>query len=154
MWGQHGMAGLVIADGPFSGRTASIPFNGDMDAAIPFAFGDVSGTNPGGSGRATWSGIAEVVAVRTFRRQEGIATLTIADLAQPAVSVGIEVDGNPIGNSAWADLPLSSGGFTFGSPGDDYVEGNFHGANHSEAYGVFDTDNFTGAFGAKQDGQR
>lgn len=153
LWGQHGMAGLLIADGPFSGRAAGIPISGDMDAAVPFAFGDVSGTNPGGSGSATWSGIAEVVAIRTFRRQEGIATLTIADLAQPAVSVGIEVGGNPIGKSGWTDLPLADGHFTFGSAGDDYVEGNFHGAGHSEAYGVFDTDNFTGAFGARREAQ-
>lgn len=68
LWGQHGMAGLLIADGPFSGRAAGIPISGDMDAAVPFAFGDVSGTNPGGSGSAAWSGIAEVVAIRTFRR--------------------------------------------------------------------------------------
>ena len=153
LWGQHGMAGLVIADGPFAGRVADIPFNGDMDVAMPFAFGDVSGTNPGGSGGATWSGIAEVVAIRTFRRQEGIATLTIADLAQPAVSVGIEVDGNPIGKTEWTDMPLADGRFMFGSTGDNYVEGNFHGADHSEAYGIFDTDNFTGAFGATRDGQ-
>ena len=149
-WGRHGMAGLVIADGPFSGRTAGIPFSGDMNAAIPFVFGDVSGTTPGGSGKATWSGIAEVVALRTFRRQEGEATLTIADLAQPAVTVGIEVGGNPIGKSGWTDLPLADGHFMFGSAGEDYVEGNFHGPDHSEAYGVFDTDNFTGAFGARR----
>ena len=153
LWGRHGMAGLVIADGPFSGRTAGIPFSGDLEAAIPFVFGDVSGTSPGGSGKATWSGIAEVVALRTFRRQEGEATLTIADLAQPAVTVGIEVGGNPIGKSGWTDLPLADGHFMFGSAGDDYVEGNFHGADHSEAYGVFDTDNFTGAFGATRNGQ-
>ena len=151
LWGQHGMAGLVIADGPFSGRVGDIPFSGDMDVAIPFAFGDVSGTNPGGSGKATWSGVAEVVALRTFRRQEGIATLTIPDLAQPAVSVGIEVGGNPIGKPGWVDMSLADGRFMFGSAGDDYVEGNFHGAGHSEAYGIFDTDNFTGAFGAGRD---
>ena len=151
-WGEHGMAGLVIADGPFSGRTVDIPFSGNMDAAIPFAFGDVSGTTPGGSGKATWSGIAEVVALRTFRRQEGEATLTIADLAQPAVTVGIEVGGNPIGKSEWTDLPLADGHFMFGDAGEDYVEGNFHGSDHSEAYGVFDTDNFTGAFGARRNG--
>ena len=153
LWGRHGMAGLVIADGPFAGRTGSIPFSGDMNAAMPFAFGDVSGTNPGGSGQATWSGIAEVVALRTFRRQEGSATLTIADLAQPAVTVGIEVGGNPIGKSGWTDLPLSGGRFMFGSAGDDYLEGSFHGPEHGEAYGVFDTDNFTGAFGATRNAQ-
>ena len=151
-WGEHGMAGLVLADGPFSARTASIPFSGNMKMAIPFAFGDVSGTNPGGTGGATWTGIAEVVALRTFRRQEGIATLTIPDLAQPTVSVGIDdVAGNPIGKPTWTNLLLDSGRFEYGDAGDDYVEGNFHGADHSEAYGVFDTDNFTGSFGAKRD---
>ena len=153
LWGRHGMAGLVIADGPFSGRTGSIPFSGDMEAAMPFAFGDVSGTSPGGSGKAVWSGIAEVVALRTFRRQEGSATLTIADLAQPAVTVGIEVGGNPIGKAGWTDLPLSGGRFMFGSTGDDYLEGSFHGPDHGEAYGVFDTENFTGAFGATRNAQ-
>lgn len=153
LWGKHGMAGLVIADGPFSGRVTNIPFSGEMEVAIPFAFGDVSETNPGGSGSAIWTGIAEVVATRTFRRQEGIAKLTLADLAQPAVSVEIKVGGNPIGKSGWTDLPLATGRFVFGSAGNDYVEGNFHGADHSEAYGVFDTDNFTGAFGAKRQGE-
>ena len=153
LWARHGMAGLVIADGIFAGRVADIPFNGDMEVAMPFAVGDVSGTNPGGSGKATWSGIAEVVATRTFRRQESIATLTIADLAQPAVSVGIEVGGNPIGKAERTDMPLADGHFMFGSIRDNYVEGNFHGANHNEAYGVFDTDSFTGAFGARQDAE-
>ena len=149
LWGEHGMAGMVMADGPFSGRVADVPFSGDMQVVMPFAFGDVSGTNPEGVGSATWSGIAEVVAIRTLRRQQGIATLTIEDLARPAISVGIEVGGNPIGKSGWTDMPLASGHFVFGGPGDDYVEGHLHGASHSEAYGVFDTDNFTGAFGAK-----
>ena len=29
-------------------------------------------------------------------------------------------------------------------------EGNFYGPAHSEAYGVFDTGDYTGAFGAKR----
>ena len=152
-WGEHGAAGLALADGPFSGRVDIIPFSGDMKVVIPFALGDVSGANPRGSGSATWTGIAEVVAVRTFRRQEGIATLTIPELSQPTVSVGIEVAGNPIGKPGWTDMFLVDGRFVFGAAGYDYLEGNFHGADNSEAYGVFDTDNFTGAFGAKRKGE-
>ena len=154
IWGDHGMAGLALADGPFSGRANGIPINGTMKVAIPFAFGDVSGTNPGGMGSATWTGIAEVVALHTFRRQEGVATLTIPDLAAstPTVSVGIDdAAGNPIGEPEWEDLPLADGRFDYGDPGDDvYLEGNFHGVDHSEAYGIFDTDNFTGSFGARR----
>ena len=151
-WGEHGMAGLSFVDGPFSGRVTNIPFSGDMTVAIPFALGDVSGSNPGRNGSATWTGIAEVVAIRTFRRQEGIATLTIPDLLASTltVSVGIDVAGNPIGKPGWTKMPLAGGRFMFKDAGDDYLEGNFHGADHSEAYGVFDTDNFTGSFGAKR----
>ena len=35
-WGKHGMAGLTLADGPFSGRASNIPFGGDMTVVIPF----------------------------------------------------------------------------------------------------------------------
>ena len=153
IWGDHGMAGLALADGPFSGRAANVPVSGTVKVALPFAFGDVSGTNPGGTGHATWTGVAEIVALRTFRRQEGVATLTIPDLAAatPSVSVGIDdAGGNPIGEPGWENLPLADGHFMVGTAGTDYLKGNFHGANHSEAYGVFDTDNFTGSFGAKR----
>ena len=150
-WGEHGMAGLTLTDGPFSGRVNDIPFGGDMKVAIPFALGDAAGTNPDGMGNATWTGIAQVVSIRTFRRQEGAATLTIPDLSAPVVTVGInDSDGNPIGKSGWADLPLTAGGFSVGTAGSNYLAGNFHGADHSEAYGVFDTDTFIGAFGAKR----
>lgn len=152
-WGEHGMAGLSLAEGPFSGRAQGVPFSGEMQVVVPFAFGDTSGTNPSGVGSASWQGIAEVLALRTFRRQEGAVTLTIQDLLDPAITVGLLDDsGNPIDKPGWTDLPLTDGHFMFGEAGNDYLEGNFHGADHSEAYGVFDTDNFTGAFGAKRAG--
>ena len=160
-WGEHGMAGLALADGPYSGQIDDdetgfvIPFNGHIKAVIPFALGDASGTNPSGTESATWTGIAEAVSPRTFRRREGTATLKIADLslAQPTVSVAIDIDGRPIGKPGWTDMPLAGGHFKYGTAEADYLEGNFHGAEHSEAYGVFDTDTFTGAFGAKRKGE-
>ena len=156
-WGEHGMAGLGLADGPYAGQVNAelfdIPFDGHMKVAIPFALGDVPGTNPSGTGSATWTGIAEAVSPRTFMRREGTAILTIADLSllQPTVSVAIDIDEEPIDKPGWRDMPLAGGHFKYGTAEADYLEGNFHGEEHSEAYGVFDTDTFTGAFGAKRD---
>ena len=162
-WGEHGMAGLALADGPYAGQIQiddddnmfAIPFDGRMKVVIPFALGAASGTNPSGMGSATWTGIAEAVSPRTFMRREGTATLTIADLSltEPAVSVAIDIDGSPIDKPGWTDMPLAGGHFQYGTAEADYLEGNFHGAEHSEAYGVFDTDTFTGAFGAKRQGE-
>ena len=114
--------------------------------------GDTSGANPTGTGAATWEGIAEAVSLRTFERRLGTASLVIADLSDPRVSIDIDVDGFAVNPPEWANLPLTNGGFTFGTLADDnYVAGNFHGLDHEEAYGVFDTEAYTGAFGAKRD---
>ena len=150
LWGKHGMAGLFLADDPFSARVNNIPLSGDMKVAVPFVLGDAAGTNPDSIGGATWTGIAEIVSTRTFMRREGTATLTIPDLLQPTVNVGIDIDENPIGKPGWSGMPLVDGRFSFGTAGLDYLEGDFYGVGHSEAYGVFDTETFTGAFGAKR----
>ena len=152
-WGEHGMAGVSVANDPFSGRASGIPFSGDMAVAVPFVLGHIADSNPGA---ALWTGIAEIVYTRTFRREEGTVTLTIPELVQPTVKVGVLDDrGNPIGKPGWMDMKLLNGGFETGTAGSDYLRGNFYGVDHSEAYGVFDTDIFTGAFGAKRqtDGQ-
>ena len=155
-WGDHGMAGLFLADGPASGQFSSIgvSFDGDVKVVIPFALGNDSGTNPGGTGGATWTGIAEAVSTRTFRRRQGTATLTIPDLSVPAVNVEVDIDGTTIDGAertpGWPGVSLVDGHFEFGDVGQDYLEGNFYGEEHGEAYGVFDTTVFTGVFGAKR----
>ena len=50
-------------------------------------------------------------------------------------------------------LEVSASVFRRKAAGNDYLEGNFYGVDNSEAYGVFDTDNFTGAFGTKREGE-
>ena len=117
---------------------------------MAYAVGAASGTNPGGTGSATWSGVAEAASTRTFERRQGSATVTIADLSRPRVGVEIDVPGFAIGSPAWADMQLADGGFATGSAGADRLEGNFHGPDHDEAYGVFDTGAHVGAFGAKR----
>ena len=77
--------------------------------------------------------------------------MTIADLSRPRVGVAIDVPGHDIGAPGWADMPLTDGRFTAGTAGSDYLAGNFHGPNHEEAWDVFDTSGYVGAFGAKRE---
>ena len=161
-WGEHGFAGIVIGNGSLTGQfrqtvvnvQTTVPFEGRISYAFAYVMGDTTGTNPRGVGVATWEGIAEAASLRTFERRQGTATLVIADLSDPDphVSVDIDVDGFAINPAGWASLPLANGGFTFGTVADgNYLAGNFHGMEHEEAYGVFDTEAYTGAFGAKRD---
>lgn len=143
-WGLHGFAAVEIGDGPLSGRIQGVSFRGDASRAAAYVLGDASGTNPTGTGSATWSGIAEAGSTRTFQRRQGTATVTIADLSRPSVDVA----GFPIGSSAWSDMPLVSGGFATGRVGTDRIQGNLHGPGHGETYGTFDTGAYVGAFGS------
>ena len=146
-WGEHGYAAVEIVDASVEGG----PLSGGMRSATAYVFGDRNPTNPEGRGSATWRGPAEAASTRTFARHEGTATLTIPDLAQPRIGAAIEVAGKDIGAPGWKDMPLAQGSFTSGTAGrDDYLEGNFHGPDHEEAYGVFDTGAYVGAFAAKR----
>ena len=68
----------------------------------------------------------------------------------PRDSVNISVEEFSITPTEWASVPLANGGFSVGTVGNNYLAGNFHGPGHEEAYGVFDTEVYTGAFGAKK----
>ena len=49
-------------------------------------------------------------------------------------------------------MPLGAGGFSAGTPGGgDHLAGGFHGPGHEEAWGVFDTSAYIGAFGARRE---
>ena len=150
IWGEHGFAAVEIADGSMSGTVDGVPFTGDFASARAYAVGAAAGTDPGGTGSATWRGVAEAASTATFERRRGSATVTIADLSRPRVGVEIDVPGFAIGSPAWSDMPLAGGGFASGSAGADRLEGNFHGPDHGEAWGVFDTGAHVGAFGAKR----
>ena len=145
VWGKHGYAAVEIISGSLSGGGS---FSVGMKGAWAHVFGDRNPTNPEGVGGATWQGPAEAASTRTFVRYEGKATLTIPNLAQPRIGAEIDVAGNDISELAWKDMPLSQGSFTAGTAGRDYLAGNFHGPQHEEAYGVFDTGAYVGAFGA------
>ena len=155
-WGMHGFAGVVIGDGPVSGEELdgqdTHPIEGKFSFGLAFAMGSVSGTNPRGVGSLTWDGIVEAVSTRTFERRPGTVEVIIADLTQDPlhVSVNVEVDDSRVGPPEWSNVEMAGGHFLHGSVADrDYLEGNLHGPNQEEAYGVFDTGSYTGAFGAR-----
>ena len=160
-WGARGFAGVLIGDGPVSGEARKVvlggegtdPFEGELSFGLAFAMGQVSGTNPVGVGSLTWGGIVEAVSTRTFERRSGTVEVIIADLNQDPlrVSVNVEVADDRVGPPEWSNVEITGGSFTHGTTADqNFLEGNLHGPNHEEAYGVFDTGAYTGAFGARQ----
>ena len=149
-WGEHGFAALELGSGPLSGEVDGTAVEGEFTLARAYAVGEVSGSSPAGTGSATWRGIAEASPTGSFERLQGTATVSIADLSQPRVSVAIAVAGHDIDAPGWADMALENGAFSAGTAGRDYLGGNFHGPGHEEAWGVFDTANYLGAFGAKR----
>ena len=150
-WGEHGFAALELGSGALEGDAGETAFSGDFTQARAYVLGDVSGTNPAGTGSATWRGIAEASPTGGFERLQGTATVTVADLSQPRVGVAIDVPGHAIDAPGWADMALDDGAFATGTAGSDRLAGNFHGPDHGEAWGVFDTADHIGAFGAKRE---
>ena len=146
-WGEHGYATLMLGGGPVTVEIAGTAFSGDYTTAEAYMAGDATGTNPSGTGSATWTGIAEASPTGAIERLMGTATVTIADLSQPRVGVAIDVPGHAISAPGWADMPLTNGGFDSGTAGTDYMGGNFLGRVHEEAWGVFDTTDYIGVFG-------
>ena len=141
-WGDHGMA--------LSG-TAEFMVSGSEDVPITFATGIVlgtaSGTYPATS--ATWRGIASGYDA-AGRTGSGTAKLTV-DLADPpTVNAEVRLEGSSIGSSAWRSIPLAEGRFETGTAADDRIVGNFLGPDHEEAWGTFDTRDWSGVFGAKK----
>ena len=154
IWGKYGYAEVELANGPISGELEGVPFTGNLVFAGSLVAGDATGTNPAGMGSATWTGVAEAASLDTLARHAGTATVTIAELSRPRVRVDIELSTSSrrsprnIRKAAWVDMPLLRGRFGTGTAGRDFLAGNFHGPDHEEAYGVFDTDTYVGAFGA------
>ena len=162
IWSEHGFAAVTIGEGPLSGEVrqevlgveTTVPFTGELGFAMAYAGGNAANSNPedtGTTGSATWEGIVQAASVRNFNRREGTVRISIEDFSDPSdllAEVAIDLEGySPI----WEDVPVANGGFTTGDAGSDYLAGNFYGQDHAEAYGVFDTLTYTGAFGAKRE---
>ena len=161
IWGEHGFAAVTIGDGSLSGEVrqevlgveTTVPFVGELGFAMAYAGGSAANSNPedvGTTGSATWEGVVQAASVRNFNRREGTVRISIDDFSDPSdllADVTIDVEGY---SPKWDDVPVTGGGFATGTVGSDYLAGNFYGQDHVEAYGVFDTLTYTGAFGAKR----
>lgn len=120
------------------------------------SFGDSPGTNPTGSGTATWTGVMVGADVGTNPSTvgnviHGDAQVTV-DFSDTDVDVAftdlIDLDtGRSRSGMTWRNMPMSGGGFRSGNQ----IEGRFYGPNHEEVGGVFERNQILGAFGAKRD---
>ncbi len=147
-WGEYGFAAIDIVDATASGLTDGTEISGSMGFAGAYVIGDTSGSNPGGTGTATWTGIVEAASTATSQRHQGTATITIADLSRPRVGVDIAIPGLDVNSPGWAAMALASGRYA-SEIEDAYLEGHFLGPDHSETFGVFDTGRYVGVFGAQ-----
>ncbi len=151
-WGKYGWAAVEIGTGGLSASAEGQTWTGSFTAAHAWAAGEPSGTNPAGTGEATWRGIAEAARTPDFARLPGAAELRIADLSRPLIDVDIDLDDGGAGVALeWRGMPLSAGSFGKGTAGTDRLSGRFHGPGHEEAFGTFDTGAYVGAFGARRD---
>ena len=114
-WGEYGYAWVNTADGPVRGTVRGESFSGSIAAATAGMVADATGTNPGGSGSATWNGLAEAASTRTFNRHTGTASLTIPDLADPRIDAEITIAGSSVGS--WNGMRMDRGRFGAGSAG-------------------------------------
>ena len=150
-WAEYGHAAVEIGTGALSAVDGGRTWRGDFTMAHAVVGGEVSGTNPAGTGGATWRGIAEAVRIAGFERLPGTAELNIANLSQPRVDVAIDLDDGGSGVALrWTGMTPAAGSFS-GRAGSGRIDGRFHGPGHEEAWGVFDTDAYVGAFGAKRE---
>ena len=136
--------------GPHAGQANGLLIQGTLQGVTSTVAGDSAGTDPTGSGSARWTGIAEAASPRSFERRTGTATIGIADLSDPRVTVDVQIAGNSIGSPAWTGMELDAGSYGTGTHGTDYLKGGLYGPRHQETYGVFDTGTYVGAFGAKR----
>lgn len=151
VWGTYGFAALIVGTGALTGTLDDDPVSGTLHVARAYALGDASGSNPAGTGSATWTGPVEAAATTTFERLTGTVRLHVPDLAAPRLGVTVTVPDHAIGpTGGWTDLSLTDGRFATGMPGRDRLEGHFAGPAHEEAWGLFDVTDYVGAFGARR----
>lgn len=116
-----------------------------------YSFGVATGTNPSGSGKATYLGAMVGLDAYGATIVQGRANLVV-NLDASNINVTLSQiknleTGNDVANMVWSEIPLSGGTFE-STTNESSIEGNFYGDRHEEVGGIFDRDNILGAFGA------
>ena len=118
------------------------------DAA--FSFGNSSGTNPTGTGRAVWRGVFIGTHEGNDRISQGIAEIDIDDFASPNVDLvlsdvlDINSQSQVSVSAEWNDMDLTNGRFHHNNTA---VMGSFYEQNHEEVGRVVNDRGWIGAFG-------
>ena len=148
IWGRHGYAAVVVADGPVEARSDGITVKGHVAVSLTAVLGQHHGTTlPRADHSVRWNGPARAVSNANYDVQSGTASIGIRDLNRPFADVRVVLAG-AIAES-WEGVPVVGGRFRQGSQDDDFLDGRFYGPGWEEAYAVFDTDRWTGVFGAR-----
>lgn len=116
-----------------------------------FSAGNDSGTNPAGTGSATWNGLMIGGTKQADHVIQGDATIDIDDLASPDVDIIFSNvrnlnTGLNIADMIWTDLAVTNGRFNSTANGE--IEGTFYGTTHQEVGGIFNRAEIIGGFGA------
>ena len=128
-WGDHGFAALALGAGEVMAEIGGTAFEGTFSMAQVWALGDATGTNPVGTGSATWTGIAEASPTGTFERLQGHGD---GDNRGPVAAPGRRrrrcagPRHRRAGLGRHADC--GTGPSPPGTAGTDYLAGAFHGA--------------------------
>lgn len=95
-WGAHGWAAVEIGTGTLTAGDGGAARRGSFEAAHAWA----AGTNPAGTGSATWSDIAGAARTSDFTHLDGTTEVRIADLARPLVDVDLDDGGAGVARPA------------------------------------------------------
>ena len=116
-----------------------------------WSIGRSSGSNPGGTGTLTWSGVMVGGAKSAAHIVQGDATLTL-DLTAATADIAFTNIRNlntaaVVADITWSAVAVAGGAFTSNT---NELDGSFYGTTYEEVGGVFETSDLTGAFGAKR----
>ena len=119
-----------------------------------YSFGNDSGTNPTGTGSATWNGVMIGATSNPDHVIQGDAQVEILDISLSSNFVDVTFSNirnlhtrATIDTFGWANLSIMNGGFSTSSQ-DGSIEGTFYGMTHDEVGGIFERNDIVGAFGA------
>lgn len=149
LWGQYGQGAVTLGSGTLALQQDGHTWRGPFQTVHAWSAGQATGTNPTGTGSATWRGSAEAVSTADLLHLRGTVRLHIPELGQPLLDAHINLEGHTV-PLQWRQVPIANGSFQQGVAAEHLLHGRFHGPGHAEAWGLFHTDAFLGAFGAKR----
>lgn len=132
-----------------------------FSAFSAYSFGSAAGTNPTGTGMATWNGVMVGVDKENSIVFQGNAVIRWVNTSAGFVNGEFNTIKNlseggdySTPTITWNSIPLEEGAFTsndaFVNMDNASIWGNFYGGSHEEVGGIFEVGEIIGAFGAQK----